>query len=88
MGAVVSVINFVDILFEIVIWMVIIRVLLSWFGNPRNGFTNFVASIADPILIRFRRIVPPMGMLDLSPIVAIISLEVLNYLIVELLKLI
>jgi YggT family protein len=51
-------------------------ILLSWFPNAReSGIGKFLATICEPYLEPFRRFIPPLGMIDISPIVAIISLN-------------
>jgi YggT family protein len=64
--------------FELLIWTIIIRVLLDWFGRPQNAFTNFVYSIADPILNSFRRFNLRIGVIDITPVVIIILLNILS----------
>jgi YggT family protein len=64
--------------FELLIWTIIIRVLLDWFGRPQNAFTNFVYSIADPILNSFRRFNLRIGVIDITPVVVIILLNILS----------
>ncbi len=80
-------ITFVDILFQVLIWAIIIRVLLSWFPNinPDNPLVQLLRSITDPILEPARRIIPSVGMLDISPIVVILLLEVIRNVVVSLL---
>lgn len=59
------------------IWLIIIYVLMSWF--PVSGvfadIQRVLASIVEPYLGLFRRIIPPIGMMDISPIVAILVLQ-------------
>lgn len=64
--------------FELLIWTIIIRVLLDWFGRPQNAFTNFVYSVADPILNSFRRFNLRIGVIDITPVVVIILLNILS----------
>lgn len=47
---------------------------IDWDSQPFNG----IRSITDPFLNIFRGIIPPIGMLDISPIVAIILLQILQ----------
>ncbi len=57
-------------------FLIIGYILLSWFPNAReSSFGQFLGSIVEPYLEPFRRFVPPLGMIDLSPIVAIIVLR-------------
>lgn len=59
------------------IWLIIIYVLMSWF--PVTGvfadIQRALASVVEPYLGFFRRIVPSVGALDISPIVAILVLQ-------------
>jgi len=80
-------IRFVDILFTILTWAIIIRVLLTWIPGlpPYHPLVRALASITDPILEPARRIIPPIGMLDISPIVVIFVLELVHEFLVRLL---
>jgi len=62
--------------------VVVIRVLLTWFP-PLTGTVlyEFLADLTDPYLNLFRRMIPPVGMIDYSPIIAILALEALAALI-------
>ncbi|KFN04449.1 YggT family protein [Bacillus clarus] len=61
---------------EIYSWALIIYILLSWFPGAReSAFGEFLARICEPYLEPFRRFIPPLGMIDISPIVAIIALK-------------
>ncbi|MBS4189147.1 YggT family protein [Bacillus sp. FJAT-49705] len=63
-------------LISIYSWALIIYILLSWFPNSReSGFGQFLARICEPYLEPFRKIIPPIGMIDFSPIVAILVLR-------------
>ncbi|CUB09476.1 YGGT family protein [Bacillus cereus] len=61
---------------EIYSWALIIYILLSWFpGAKESTFGEFLARICEPYLEPFRRFIPPLGMIDISPIVAIFALK-------------
>jgi YggT family protein len=63
-------------LIELYGWVLIIYILMSWFPNAREStFGQFLASLAEPYLEPFRRIIPPIGMIDFSPWVAILVLR-------------
>ena len=70
--------------FQIFFWLILVRCLLSfvpsidWYKQP---FTA-VKDVTDLYLNLFRKIVPPIGRLDFSPIIAVIALQVLNHLII------
>ncbi|MEH2013735.1 YggT family protein [Nostoc sp.] len=63
--------------------LLIIRVLLTWFPtiNWYNQPFSALSQITDPYLDLFRRIIPPLGGMDFSPMLAIILLQVLGGLI-------
>ena len=76
-------VHFINILFEVLSLAVLIRILLSWIRiDPYNRFVQMLYQITDPILEPFRRIIPPIGMIDISPIVALLVLQVLQRIIV------
>ncbi|MFB1081185.1 YggT family protein [Jeotgalibacillus sp. JSM ZJ347] len=57
-------------------YALIIYILLSWFPNAReSSFGQLLAKICEPYLEPFRKIIPPLGMIDISPLVAIIALN-------------
>ncbi|MCA1927105.1 MAG: YggT family protein [Calditerrivibrio sp.] len=67
-----------DIFFYLM-WLVIIRAFMSWVTpDPRNPIVQIIFSITEPILLPFRRVIPPLGFIDLSAIVAIIVLQILR----------
>ncbi|MFZ3576527.1 YggT family protein [Virgibacillus sp. DJP39] len=60
---------------EIYSFAIIIYIFMSWFpGSRETAIGKFLTSIAEPFLEPFRKIIPPLGMIDLSPIVAIFVL--------------
>ena len=63
--------------------LLIIRILLTWFPNldTTNPILTTLFSITDPYLNVFRGVIPPIGGLDLSPILAFISLSLIKQLI-------
>jgi YggT family protein len=72
-------------LIDIYSWALIIYILMSWFPNAREtAIGKFLARICEPYLEPFRRIVPAIGMIDISPIVAFIVLSLAKSGILEL----
>ena len=71
--------SFIDLLFWALNLAILIRVVLSWVNvNPYNPLVSFVYQITDPIIEPLRRIIPPLGMIDITPIIAMILLSVLQ----------
>jgi len=64
-----------QMIISIIYFIIIIRVLLSWVNpDPYNPLVQIIYGITEPILRPFRRILPPIGGLDLSPILLILAL--------------
>ena len=70
----------VGTLFYFYYLLIIIRIFLSWIPSIDWQTQPFfwIRSVPDPFLNIFRGIIPPIGMLDISPIIAIILLQILN----------
>ena len=57
-------------------YALIVYILMSWFPGAReSGFGQIMGRICEPYLEVFRKFIPPIGMIDFSPIVAIITLN-------------
>ena len=75
MDAIAPVAHIVGYLIEFLGFAIIIRSLLSWFPIDREGpVVQMLVSITDPVLEPLRKVVPPLGMLDLTPLIATILL--------------
>ena len=77
-----SVRNFVDVFIAVYIILILAYILSSWFRLPYSPWLNriqrFLYDVCEPYLRIFRRFVPPLGPLDLSPMIAVISLLILQ----------
>lgn len=72
--------NAFSVFLQIYVVLLIIRILLSWFPNI-NWFDppfSILSQLTDPYLNIFRSIIPPLGGIDFSPMLAIILLQVLS----------
>ncbi|EGL19805.1 MULTISPECIES: YggT family protein [Paenibacillus] len=68
---VMNIYGLIDTLAQIYFYMIFGYVLLSWFPNARESFIGeLLAKLVEPYLSAFRRFIPPIGPLDISPIVA------------------
>lgn len=65
---------------SIYLLVLLVRVLLSWFPNLdwSNPLLSGVSAITDPYLNAFRGLIPPIGGLDLSAIVAFLALQLVQ----------
>ena len=58
---------------------IVIRALLSWFDpSMRNPISQFLVQLTEPIIAPIRRIIPSIGMIDISPMVAILVIIILQ----------
>lgn len=77
----------VNDIFNVYFWLIIVRIFLTWipsidwYSQPWKS----LALMADIVLDPFRRIIPPMGGLDFSPIIALIVLQFIQFAIVRML---
>jgi uncharacterized protein YggT (Ycf19 family) len=69
-------------------FLIIGYVLLSWIpaGGVVDEIRTVLGSLVEPYLMIFRAIIPPIGMVDISPIVALIALQLLTGLVVGLVR--
>ncbi len=63
---------------NIYLLLIFVRILLTWFPTVEwmNQVASFLSPITDPYLNIFRSFVPPIGGLDISPILAILVLNI------------
>lgn len=79
--------NFINIFFQVLMLAIVGRALLSWFpvrpGNPFHPLAVVLNQITEPILGPLRRVIPTIGMIDISPIVALLLLQFLQSVLVQ-----
>jgi YggT family protein len=75
----------VNLVFQIYIFIVIARALVSWVNpDPYNPIVRFLYNVTEPVLARLRRILPlQFGGFDLSPIVLLVLLSVVEQLLLK-----
>lgn len=72
--------------FSLLFWILVIRALLSWFSQGSNPIEQVMHQLTEPLLRPIRRVLPPMGGLDLSVLVVLIGLQFLNILVSDWLR--
>ena len=78
--------KFVKYLFNFYEYSMLAYILTSWFPQIKNNFiVEFLEAICEPYLKIFRKIIPPFGMLDISPIIAFIGLNIIQRVLISLL---
>ena len=79
-------INLVNIIEWILILLVFVSVVLSYFMDPYHPVRRGVDRIVEPMLSPIRRIVPLVGMLDFSPFILIILIQLISGLLIRFLS--
>ena len=65
-------------------WILIVRVLISWVSpDPFNPLVQFLMQMTDPVLEPLKRIIPPIGPVDISAMVAILLLQGIQHFLVQ-----
>jgi YggT family protein len=81
--------NIADLLLNVLVWIIIIQVILSWLfafnvlNNSSQGvraFVNALDRITDPLYRPIRRLLPDFGGIDFSPLVLILLIKILQML--------
>jgi YggT family protein len=76
---------FINAISQLLVFLVIISVILSYFMDPYHPIRRSIDGFVEPMLSPIRRVVPPIGGLDFSPLVLIILIQVLSNIIIRLL---
>lgn len=66
-------------LIQLYIFVLLARILMSWIPNldPYNPIVQVLHQVTDPVLEPARQIIPPIGMIDISPIVVFFALQMI-----------
>ena len=88
--AVTQIERFVTVFIDVYILMIFAYILTSWIRLPYSPWLNrvqrFLYDVSEPYLRLFRRVIPPFGPLDISPVVAVLVLVIVQQLLVDLLS--
>jgi len=70
----------IRVFLQIITFAILIRAVLSWImPGQRTMLTDIIYHITEPILAPIRKILPSMDTIDLSPLIAIIILQVISF---------
>lgn len=58
--------------------LIFMRIVCSWIMSPVNRLLLFLIRATEPVLAPFRRLIPPVGMFDISPIIVLFLLQLLQ----------
>ena len=79
---------FIRIFFDLLSFAILVRVLLSWMdarggGGPVVKLKMVLYDVTEPVLSFFRKVVPRAGMIDFSPLVALLALDLVKVLLLS-----
>jgi YggT family protein len=70
-------------LLSVLVLFIFIRFISQWFVFHRNTFLGFVIRVTNPILIPVRRIIPPIGMFDISAMLVLLVISFLQSIVIK-----
>ena len=76
----------IDLLSQILILLVFVSVILSYFMPPYHPVRAGINRILEPMLAPIRRVVPLVGMFDFSPLILIILIQLVDWLLTTILR--
>ncbi len=59
--------------------LVVAQAILSYFMDPYHPVRQWVDRLVSPLLAPIRRVVPPVGMVDFSPVILIVLIQIIDY---------
>lgn len=71
-------INFANLFINALMILIFVRVILSWVPDGLGSFRKVIMDLTEPIMAPFRKLIPPMGGFDLTPIIIFILLQLLQ----------
>lgn len=76
---------FINIFLQLLSFAIIVRVILSWIKvDQASKLYLFIRDVTEPVLGFFQKIIPRIGMIDISPLVALIAIDLVRNLLVNL----
>ncbi len=71
--------SFIQLILTIISFAIIGRAIVSWFDpTGRSSIQRILIDLTEPIIAPIRRVVPSMGMIDLSPFIALLLIQVVS----------
>jgi YggT family protein len=83
---IIGLITIINIVSQLLVLLVFISVILSYIMDPYHPIRRGVDNIVEPMLAPIRRVVPLIGMLDFSPLVLILLIQLVKNLLLRLLS--
>ena len=78
-------IYFINLLAQVITLLVIVKVILSYFLSPYHPIRETIDRIVNPLLDPIRRVMPSTGMIDFSPLVLLVLMQILRSVLISVL---
>ena len=78
-------IYFINLLAQVITLLVIVKVILSYFMSPYHPIRETIDRIVNPLLDPIRRVMPSTGMLDFSPLVLLVLMQIVRSVLISVL---
>jgi YggT family protein len=78
-------IYFINLLAQVITLLVIVKVILSYFMSPYHPIRETIDRIVNPLLDPIRRVMPSTGMIDFSPLVLLVLMQILRSVLISVL---
>ena len=73
-------VSIIRVLCDVFAILILLRVVVSWYSpRPTNILVRILHRLTEPVLAPLRRIIPRVGRLDFTPLVAVVLLQVIHY---------
>ena len=77
--AVIFLVNFLDLLLWVLTFAIIGRAIISWFDPAgRTAIARILTDVTEPVVRPIRQVMPQMGMIDFSPLIALLLIYLLR----------
>ena len=81
-----TLVQVINLFAEFLILLVILSAILSYFMDPYHPVRRGVDNIVEPLLAPIRRVIPPLGVIDISPLILILLIQLASRLVIGLLQ--
>ena len=81
-----SLVQVINLFAELLVLLVILSVILSYFMDPYHPVRRGVDNIVEHLLAPIRRVIPPLGVIDISPLILILLIQLASRLVIGLLQ--
>lgn len=78
--------NIINLIVNALTLLVLVDVVISYFLDPYHPSRQMLDRLVEPLLAPIRRLLPPMGGFDLSPMILLIAIQVIGQLLISVLR--